>query len=306
MAAAAMGCASRLRRARATALIFSMCMFYAAGLIMVAAVIPTAFAFHVGSASTIGIISSRARVSPLQMAADNNSDENGGENSSSSASSARQTQSLTSPVRKTDRRSPTRIISKPSANARSTITLGGDKVAATSKKTATMDNESKAAPSISASDGGGGFLGGSYSFADFKPPFAQTSVQLESGLKNDGPFAWMTPYVDLFGYRPGKSLVGAIPTDIKASPDYGTLKLTQEEISDRRVAAERDLTNISPEERQRRAEVAQVALKVCGVYAIFSSLILDDGGVGGHFARFAVILPLFAYRGYDLSAKSGL
>ena len=298
MAAAAVGSASRQQRARATALIFSMLCLSYAGLIMVAAVIPTAFAFQVvGSITTVRRISCGIA---LQMAADNNSNENGGEKSSSSASSARQTQSLTSPVRKTDRRSPTRIISKPSANARSTITLGGDKVA-TEEKTATTGDESKTAPSTSASFGGGGFLGGSYSFADFKPPFAQTSVQLENGMINDGPFAWMATYTNLFGYRIGKSLVGAIPTDIKASPE-----LTQEEISDRRAAAERDLTNISPEERGRRAEVANVALKVCGVYAIFSSLILDDGGVGGHFARFAVILPLFVYRGYDLSAKSGL
>ena len=287
------------------------------------AVVPTAFAFHAGSAtSTISTVirsNTRTRLSParlrvrlvaLQLAADNNN-ESGGENSSSSSSSsasssssssARKTQSLTSPVRKTDRRSPTRIIAKPSANARSTMTLGGDKVAA--KKTTTTkpttNEEGKAAT------GGGGFLGGSYAFEDFKPPFAETSVQLENGLVNDGPFAWMVPYLALFGFRNGKSLVGAIPTDPQASPDYDTLKLTQKEISERSAAAERDLTNISPEERERRAEVAQVALKVCSAYAIFSSLILDNGNISGHFARFLVILPLFVYRGYDLSAKSGL
>ena len=283
------------------------------------AVVPTAFAFHAGSAtiSTVTRSNTRTRLSParlrmrlvaLHLAADNNN-ESGGENSSSgssssasSSSSARKTQSLTSPVRKTDRRSPTRIIAKPSANARSTMTLGGDKVAA--KKTTTTkpatNEEGKAAT------GGGGFLGGSYAFEDFKPPFAETSVQLENGLVNDGKFGWMVPYLDLFGFRNGKSLVGAIPTDPQASPDYDTLKLTQKEISERRAAAERELTNISPEERERRAEVAQVALKVCGAYAIFSSLILDDGDISGHFARFLVILPLFVYRGYDLSAKSGL
>ena len=295
-----------------------LCMYaIAVGLITcMVAVIPTAFAFHTGSTTiSTGVRSNtRIRLSParlrmrlvaLQLAAENNN-ESGGENSSSSASSsssARKTQSLSSPVRKTDRRSPTRIIAKPSANARSTMTLGGDKVStkkmATTKPT-TNDDEGKAAT------GGGGFLGGSYSFADFKPPFAQTSIQLENGLVNNGKFAWMAPYLDLFGFRNGKSLVGAIPTDPQASPDYDTLKLTQKEISERRAAAERDLTNISPEERERRAEVAQVALKVCGGYAIFSSLILDNGDVGGHFARFLVILPLFVYRGYDLSAKSGL
>lgn len=182
------------------------------------------------------------------------------------------------------------------------MALGGEKIVK-KNKTNTGNAESKSA---AAGGEGGGFLGGSYSFADFKPPFAKTSVTLSNGLENDGPFAWMAPYVDLFGYRQGKSLVGAIPTDIKASPDYDTLKLTQEQISERRAAAERDLTNISPEERERRAEVAQVALKVCGAYAIFSSLILDGGDAGGHFARFLVLLPLFAWRGYDLSAKSGL
>ena len=336
----------------ATARITSTCIYVVmVAVLLQLTAIPTAFAFHAGGSDrrscSVSINTStrtntntntrlsvqesparlrlqlqlqqrlQQRLVELQMVADN--EENGGENpssisSSSSSSSARKTQSLTSPVRKTDRRSPTRIIAKPSANARSTMALGGDKIAkkkttATTTSTTTTtttrsdDESTTSAVSPTAS---GGFLGGSYSFEDFKLPFSQTSVQLENGLKNDGPFAWMAPYVDLFGYRTGKSLVGAIPTDPQASPDYDTLKLSQEEISERRAAAERDLTNISPEEKERRAEVAQVALKVCGAYAIFSSLILDDGGIGGHAARFAVILPLFAWRGYDLSAKEGL
>ena len=111
----------------------------------------------------------------------------------------------------------------------------------------------------------------------------------------------MVTYVDLFGYRPGKTLVGAIPQDSMSSP-----KLTPEEIQQRAEDAERDLTNISPEERERRAAGAEIALKVAGAYAVVSSLLLDDGNSGGHLARFAVLLPLFFWRGYSLSAQSGL
>ena len=112
----------------------------------------------------------------------------------------------------------------------------------------------------------------------------------------------MVTYVDLFGYRPGKTLVGAIPQDSSMSSP----KLTPEEIQQRAEEAERDLTNISPEERERRAAGAEIALKVAGGYAIVSSLLLDDGSLGGHLARFAVLLPLFFWRGYSLSAQSGL
>ena len=124
-----------------------------------------------------------------------------------------------------------------------------------------------------------------------KLPHQQWKIRLDGAVF--GPF-WISQWKITCGSNPNRS------------PDYDTLKLTQEEISERRAAAERDLTNISPEERERRAEVAQVALKVCGGYAIFSSLVLDNGDIGGHFARFLVIFPLFVYRGYDLSAKSGL
>ena len=117
---------------------------------------------------------------------------------SSSAAARKATQSLTSPVRKTDRRSPTRIISKPSANARATMTLGGDKIPTrkkeksdeTKEKTEPTDIDSKVAASSTTATGGGGFLGGSYDFADFQPPFAEASVRLANGLTNDGPFAW--------------------------------------------------------------------------------------------------------------------
>lgn len=277
-------------------------------LLLLLTAIPFASAFHVSNACTPCVFNSassfppRARLAVLRMAAGDR-----GEGKSGGAA-ARKTQSLTSPVRKTDRRSPTRIIAKPSANARSTMSLGGDKVA---KKTDGKKNESKIAtaspsPNGIGGGGGGGFLGGSFNFEDFQPPFAQASVKLANGLTNNGPFAWMAPYVDLFGYRPGKALVGAIPQDPTASPDYNTLTLTPSEISERRAAAEQDLTNISPEERERRAGAAEVALKACGAYAIFSSLILDHDDIAGHLARFLIILPLFAWRGLDLSAKSGL
>ena len=76
------------------------------------------------------------------------------------------------------------------------MTLGGDKIPtmrkeksdATKEKTET-DTESKKV-AASSPTGGGGFLGGSYDFADFQPPFAKTSMRLANGLTNDGPFAW--------------------------------------------------------------------------------------------------------------------
>ena len=138
------------------------------------------------------------RPSALRMAAASEDDEKP-PTASSSAAARKATQSLTSPVRKTDRRSPTRIIGKPSANARATMTLGGDKIPTrkkeksdeTKEKTEPTDIDSKkVAASSTTATGGGGFLGGSYDFADFQPPFAEASVRLANGLTNDGPFAW--------------------------------------------------------------------------------------------------------------------
>ena len=78
--------------------------------------------------------------SALRMAAAGGGDEKP-PSSSSSAAARKATQSLTSPVRKTDRRSPTRIISKPSANARATMTLGGDKIPKSMKKEKSDDTK---------------------------------------------------------------------------------------------------------------------------------------------------------------------
>ena len=202
------------------------------------------------------------------------------------------TQSLSNPVSKDDRRAPTRVIAQPAANARKTMVLGGDKADTSS----TSDSsESKSSPSSSS-------LGGNFAFEDFQLPFTPAKVSLENGLKNDGPFAWMVPYVDLFGYRKGKTLVGAIPQDSESS----SATLSEEEKAARRAQAEEELTNISPEERERRAQSATVALQAAGAYAALSSLILDDGSFVGHLYRFAVLPFLLAWRGFDLSAKSGL
>jgi len=202
------------------------------------------------------------------------------------------TQSLSNPVSRDDRRAPTRVIAQPAANARGTMVLGGDKA----PTGATSDSSGAKSSPLPSS------LGGNFAFEDFQLPFTPAKVSLENGLKNDGPFAWMVPYVDLFGYRKGKTLVGAMPKDNESS----SVTLSQEEMAARRVQAEEELTNISPEERERRAQAATVALQAAGAYAALSSLILDDGSFVGHLYRFAVLPFLFAWRGFDLSAKSGL
>jgi len=175
------------------------------------AAIPSALGFHVAVSGGVAACRPLAisfftspldsryppRKSALRMAAASEDDEKP-PTAGFSAAARKATQSLTSPVRKTDRRSPTRIISKPSANARATMTLGGDKIPTkktetsdeTKEKTETDIESKKVSVSSTTATGGGRFLGGSYDFADFQPPFAEASVRLANGLTNDGPFAW--------------------------------------------------------------------------------------------------------------------
>lgn len=141
----------------------------------------------------------------------------------------------------------------------------------------------------------------SVSIGDFQLPFSAASFEVSNGMVNDGPFAWMTPYLGLFGYKEGNTLVGAVPQGASSSSN-----LSGEEVAERRRLADEELTNISPEERERRADSADVLLRVSAAYAAYSSLILDDGSIGGHLSRFAILPLLFFYRGLDLSAKSGL
>ena len=118
------------------------------------AAIPSALGFHVAISSGLAAcrppatsffaspVISRYPPQPnaLRMAAASKDDDEP-PSASASAAARKATQSLTSPVRKTDRRSPTRIISKPSANARATMTLGGDKIPKSMKKEKSDDTK---------------------------------------------------------------------------------------------------------------------------------------------------------------------
>lgn len=119
---------------------------------------------------------------------------------------------------------------------------------------------------------------------------------------NDGLFSWMQPYLNLYGMTEGKMLKYGIPFDVD---DSQKLRSSTEAEALRQKSID-NFTNIGMEERQRRAGGAVVAAKLAAVYAVSSSLFLDDGSLDGHLARFAVVLPLFFARGYKLSADTGL
>ena len=137
--------------------------------------------------------------------------------------------------------------------------------------------------------------------ADFRPPMADASYELENGLTNSGPFAWMVPYLNLFGFRRGKALVGAVPRDPAAAGGGA-----RDGGSGLRRAMERELRNLSLEEMGRRGEVAKYALVASGGYATLSALFLDDGSFQGHLWRLGLLPFLALYRGYQLSAETGL
>jgi len=129
-------------------------------------------------------------------------------------------------------------------------------------------------------------------------PFSGVTYDL-GNVSNDGPFAWMVTYLNLIGFKEGNTLVGAMPT----SP---TKKLSDEEALAMREKATEELTNIGPEERERRAKLGKILLVVAAGYAAISAIFLDDGSITGHLAKFAVVAPLFFGRGFQLSAESGL
>jgi hypothetical protein len=109
----------------------------------------------------------------------------------------------------------------------------------------------------------------------------------------------MVTYLNLIGFKEGNTLVGVVPT----SP---TEKLSDEEALALRKKATEELTNIGPEERERRAKLGKILLLDAAGYAAFSAIFLDDGSITGHLAKFAVVAPLFFGRGFQLSAESGL
>lgn len=118
---------------------------------------------------------------------------------------------------------------------------------------------------------------------------------------NDGLFAWMKPYLDLFGFVEGNTVYYGPGVAV----DSSTFPSIQEQ-ERLRKEAEENMMNIGVDERERRRQAGEIAYKLVVVYAILSSVFLDDGSIGGHFARFAIALPLFFANGYIKSAETGL
>ncbi|KAG7362900.1 hypothetical protein IV203_026260 [Nitzschia inconspicua] len=116
---------------------------------------------------------------------------------------------------------------------------------------------------------------------------------------NDGPMAWMKPYLDLFGMTEGNTLNYALPSEAK-------INTTDEQAAQLRKEAARTLTNIGREERQRRGQAANVFAILTAVYAVWAALVADNGGLEGHLVRFGTVLPLFFTFGYKLSEETGL
>ena len=140
--------------------------------------------------------------------------------------------------------------------------------------------------------------------ADADADAAENPKLKKEQFANDGIFSWMTPYMDVFGFKEGNTMVGAIPTSIDRTVTGAVLDPSV--IDERRRVAARDLVNIGLEERSRRTEIGNVGLKVAAVYAVFATLFLDQGDLGGHLARFTVLLPfLFGYA-FRESGKEGL
>lgn len=118
---------------------------------------------------------------------------------------------------------------------------------------------------------------------------------------NDGPFSFMQPALSILGFNEGTTTYYG-PTIPVNESDYPT----QEEQQKRREKAREEMTNIGPEERNRRRSAGELATKVSIGYAIFSSLVLDHGDLNGHLSRFFIVVFLFFALGYKKSAEKGL
>ena len=125
----------------------------------------------------------------------------------------------------------------------------------------------------------------------------------QDSFVNNGPGQWLSPYLDIFGMKEGKSLMYAIPVDV--DKDVAN-KVSPEESARLQEDATKNLYNIGTAERQRRDQASKITAVITVVYVVWASLIADDGGIGGHVLRFLSILPLFFTFGFKLSADTGL
>jgi hypothetical protein len=127
------------------------------------------------------------------------------------------------------------------------------------------------------------------------------TANVPTDFVNEGPLAWMSTFLDLFGMKEGKSLFFALPLDVdedkRASPqDAKQLK----------AAAAVDLVNISSEERARRGKAGSYMWALSSVYVLWASLVADNGDLLGHVLRLLAAFPVFFALGFQLSAETGL
>lgn len=128
-----------------------------------------------------------------------------------------------------------------------------------------------------------------------------TEVENDTKFENDGSFSWMIPFLGIIGYTEGKSSVYAIPM-----ANTNAFTLNEEEIVKRQKEAAENMNNISPEERERRAQAAEICRYGTIAYAIMVSMVLDQGDALGHLVRFGIVLPAFFSIGFQKSADLGL
>ena len=114
----------------------------------------------------------------------------------------------------------------------------------------------------------------------------------------------MLPYLEVFGYAPGKTLYGAVPL-ANTNTDTTTPLSPAESNALRQVATDK-LQNIGASERARRDAAGQALTALTVAYTLWAALVADDGGTLGHVVRGGVGLPLFFALGLKLSAEEGL
>jgi hypothetical protein len=133
---------------------------------------------------------------------------------------------------------------------------------------------------------------------------AKAAVATEASapdFRNDGAFAWMLPYMEVIGWKPGQTLYGAMPINTD-----DTVVVPPATAAARRDAAAEALQNIGSDERARRAQLGTAFGAVALVYATWATLGADGGGLTGHLLRFGVAVPLFLAVGFKVSAEEGL
>jgi len=126
-----------------------------------------------------------------------------------------------------------------------------------------------------------------------QPPTAEPFV-------NDGSFSPMVQFLEMGGFKEGKTtfLGPPIPVDETKFP-------TDEKSNEMRLMAEKSMTNIGMEERERRISAGNFALIVAAIYAVWASIVDEDDFIG-HLTRLGVFIPLAFGSGYRKSGEAGL